>query len=270
MIEGHRVCLTIPAGRKRYLEVLLPQLLREPGWDELQLWINTDKPDDLAYLDGLPSLDPRIRSIPLPEGVAPDGPSTIRHFFPNCIEPQHVYIRFDDDICYVEPGTVEKLARVRIEQPQPFLIFPVIVNNAIISHILQGLGRIGARKYIEAQCKDPIGWGNPKFAEYLHRAFLRSLAENRIDRFKFMSRPIALSRMSINCIAWRGEEFAKFGGKLGFTNEEEWLSVTRPTQLGGYNLIYGQIVVAHFAFYPQRAHLDATDLLERYREAAGI
>jgi hypothetical protein len=270
MIDGHRVCLTIPAGRKRYLEVLVPQLLRERGWDELQLWVNTARPEDLAYLDTLPSCDPRIRLVQLPAGVEPNGPSTIHHFFPHCVDPDHVYIRFDDDICYVEPGTVESLAGIRIAEAQPFLIFPVIINNAIISHILQGLGRIKLRKYIEAQCKDPVGWGNPQFAEFLHRSFLKALADGAIDRFKFPSRPIALSRMSINCIAWRGEEFARFGGKLGFTNEEEWLSVSRPTQIGGYNLIYGQAVVAHFAFYPQRAHLDGTDLLEQYRDAAGL
>jgi hypothetical protein len=270
MIDGHHICLTIPAGRRRYLDLLIPQLLREQGWDELQIWVNTTRPEDLAYIDGLPSLDPRIRLVQLPDGIAPDGPSTIFHFFPNCIEPGTVYIRFDDDICYVEPGTVEKLARFRLARRQPFLIFPVIVNNAIISHILQGLGRFRLKKYIEAQCMDEIGWGDPKFAEFLHGRFLQALRNKNIDRFKFPTRPIALSRMSINCIAWLGEEFAKFDGKLGFTHEEEWLSVTRPTQLGSYNLIYGHTVVAHFAFYTQREYLDGTDLLEQYRQAAGV
>jgi hypothetical protein len=270
VIDDHRLCLTIPAGRRRYLELLIPQLLRERGWDELQIWVNTARPDDLAYLDGLPALDPRIRLLHLPPGVEPDGPSTICHFFPNCIDGGTVYIRFDDDICYVEPGMVEKLAAFRIAQPKPFLIFPVIVNNAIISHILQGLGRIEARRYIEAQCMDEIGWRDPKFAESLHRNFLKALSDDKIDRFKFATRPIAMSRMSINCIAWRGEEFAKFEGRLGFTHEEEWLSVTRPTQLASFNLIYGRAVVAHFSFYTQREYLDRTDLLEQYRLAAGV
>lgn len=270
MIDGHRICLTIPAGRRRYLEVLIPQLLREPGWDALQIWVNTAIAEDLDYLNALPSRDPRIQLVQLPAGVAPNGSSTIYHFFPNCIEHGTVYIRFDDDICYVEPGAVEKLAKFRIDHPRPFLVFPVIINNAIISHILSGLRRIKPPKYIEAQCMDEVGWADPSFAEALHRFFLKALGENKIDRFKFKTRPIALSRMSINCIAWLGEEFAKFGGKIGFTHEEEWLSVTRPTHLGAYNLIYGQTVVAHFAFYPQRDHLDRTDILERYRQAAGV
>jgi hypothetical protein len=265
VIANHRVVLTIPAGRRRYLDVLIPQILREEGWDELQVWVNTADADDLAHLNGLPRLDPRIRLIPLPDGIAPRGPWTIHHFFTNCIANDTVYIRLDDDICYIEPQTIAKLARFRIANPEAFLIFPVIVNNAIISHIWQALGVITVNGYIGANCMDAIGWENAQFAENMHRMFLDVLRGNQLSRLKFPNRPIAMSRMSINCISWLGAEFAKFEGRLGSNNEEEWLSVTRPTQLGGYNLIYGDAVVSHFAFYPQRSHMDATDLLERYR-----
>lgn len=269
MIDGHRLCLTIPAGRRRYMQVLVPQILREGGWDELQVWVNTCDPEDLAYLASLPSVDPRIRLVALPDGMTPQGSQTIHHFFANCMDPQTVYIRLDDDICFIEPGALARIARYRLASKQAFLVFPVIVNNAIISHVLQVLGRIRYDRYLRALCMDPIGWKSPEFAERLHRSFLRMLAEGRIDQFKFPSRPIALSRMSINCIAWLGEEFAKFGGKVG-PDEEEWLSVVRPTQIGGHNLIFGDAIVSHFAFYTQREYLDRTDLLELYRMAAGI
>lgn len=265
MIANHRVVLTIPAGRRRYLEVLIPQILRQAGWDELQIWLNTGDAADLAYLHALPARDPRIRLLPLPDGVKPRGPRTIHHFFTHCTADDTVYIRIDDDICYLEPQVIAKLAHFRIANPQAFLVFPVIVNNAIISHIWQALGIISLDGYIGANCTDAIGWENPRFAESLHRMFLAALREGEVSRLKFPSRPIAMSRMSINCIAWLGHEFAKFQGKLGSDNEEEWLSVTRPTQLGGYNLIFGEAIVSHFAFYPQRDHMDGTDILERYR-----
>ena len=270
MIDNHRVSIVIPAGRRRYMELLIPQLLREKGWDELQVWVNTDVPGDLAYLSGLPALDPRIRLLSLPEGVAPEGALTIHHFFPNCIDENTVYIRTDDDIVYIEPGAIAKLARFRIRHPRPFLVFPVIVNNAIITHILQVLGRIKVDKYVKASCTDPVGWKNPQFAENLHRIFLKLIEDNEIGRFKFTNRPIALSRMSINCIAWLGSEFAKFGGVLGSIHEEEWLSVVKPTDLGVPNAIYGDVIVSHFAFYKQRAHLDQTDILDKYRELIAV
>ena len=265
MIDNFSVCLTIPAGRQRYMELLIPQLLREKGWDELQIWVNTADPADLAYINHLPSLDRRIRLLTLPDGVEPDKFHTIHHFFKHCIDPDTVYIRMDDDVVYLEPGSITKLARFRIQNQRPFLVFPVIVNNAVITHILQVLGRIRISRYVPPQCMDPIGWRNPELAEALHRIFLQSLEKGVLSRFKFRSRPIALSRMSINCISWLGKEFARFGGVLGSTDEEEWLSVIRPTELGVANAIFGEVVMAHFAFYPQREHLHTTDILERYR-----
>ena len=270
MIDGYNIVLCIPAGRRRYMEVLIPQLLRETGWDELQVWVNTNDADDISYLNGLPALDQRIRLLQLPAGVAANGGWTIHHFYPHCIDEDTVYIRLDDDVCWIEPGTIAKLAAVRIRNQMPFLIYPIIVNNAIVTHIWQALGKISANNYIHAQCMDNIGWKNPKFAENLHRMFLGALAQNNIDHFKFPTRAIALSRMSINCIAWLGREFAKFSGRLGSNDEEEWLSVTRPTQLGVHNLIYGDSIVAHFSFYTQRDHLDTTDILSRYKELAGV
>ena len=96
------------------------------------------------------------------------------------------------------------------------------------------------------------------------------LEKGDIERFKIPTRIVSGCSVSINCIAWLGEEFARFNGELGMSDEEEWLSVTRPTQMAGYNMVYGEVVVAHFAFYPQREYLDETDLLDRYRKVAGL
>ena len=170
----------------------------------------------------------------------------------------------------IEPGAIAKLAKFRIEHREPFVIYPVIINNAYISHVYQALGRIRAPKYLTTHCMDSLGWNDPKFAEMIHRTFLSFLEKGDIERFKIPTRIVSGCRVSINCIAWLGEEFARFNGELGMSDEEEWLSVTRPTQMAGYNMVYGEVVVAHFAFYPQREYLDETDLLDRYRKVAGL
>ena len=264
---NHRVCLVIPAGRRRYLEVLIPQILREEGWDTLQIWLNTIAPEDLSYLRGLPSLDPRIQLIEPPE-YAPDGNKTIGQFFRNCLSPDTVYIRFDDDVCFVEKGLVQKLAQYRAENREPFLITPVVINNAMITYVLQVLDKIKVpgNRYITANCLDEIAWNCPKFAERLHRKFLKLVRNGKIDQFKFPSRPMAINRFSINCISWLGEEFARFDGLVPYgVSEEEFLSVIKPTQLGKANFIYGDAIVSHFAFFTQREHLDQTNILGQYK-----
>ena len=69
--------------------------------------------------------------------------------------------------------------------------------------------------------------------------------------------------VSINCIGWKGSEFAEFGGVVP-RDEEVFLSHTKPAELGRRNSIYGGFVVVHFAFRPQRADARVESLLPEY------
>jgi hypothetical protein len=264
----YKVQLVVPAGRKRYMDVLVPQILKQSGWDEFRIWVNTRNEDDLRYLDGLPRIDNRI-SLALPKEHQPDGNKTIGQFFKDCIAPDTLYIRLDDDICYLEPGAIGRLAQYRATNKEPFLVSPIVINNALFSYLFQVLGKIQVNARLTANCLDPLAWKNSGFAESIHNLFLSALADNQIDRFKFSSRPIAMNRFSINCISWLGSEFERFGGNVPYgEDEEEFLSVTKPTQLGKVNHFFGECLVAHFAYYTQREHLDKTDILERYKALA--
>jgi hypothetical protein len=55
----------------------------------------------------------------------------------------------------------------------------------------------------------------------------------------------------------------KFGGIVP-GDDEEWLSVIKPTELGVDNCINGDAIVVHFAFYTQRKQLDELNILNRY------
>jgi predicted O-methyltransferase YrrM len=114
---------------------------------------------------------------------------------------------------------------------------------------------------------DMHSWANPRFAEQLHRRFLESAANNRISQWYFGPRLIALSRFSTNCVSWFGREFAEFEGRVQ-GDEEEFISVTKPSQLMRLNCVFGDAVVSHFAFHPQRPHLDSTTLLAEYSALA--
>jgi hypothetical protein len=264
-LKDYKIELVIPAGRKRYMELLIKYLLREPGWDFLSIWVNTINEDDISYLKSLPNLDSRIK-LSYAKEHEPNGNKSIGQFYKECVDCNTVYIKLDDDICYVEPGMVEKLALFRVNNPEFFIVSPIMINNALISYLLQILGKIKLNSAITANCFDRIGWANPLFAEQLHNLFLAKLKQNNLDYFKFTSRPIALNRFSINCISWMGEEFNKFGGIVPYSvDEEEFLSVTKPSQLGKSNCFFGESIVSHFSFYTQREHLDNSGLLEKYK-----
>jgi hypothetical protein len=111
---------------------------------------------------------------------------------------------------------------------------------------------------------DPTASRDPRFAEHVHRTFLEKLQSSQLDDYKFDRWQLNwFEPVSVNCIAWLGEEFDAFGGEVGVA-EEQWLTRDRPTAIGKRNCICGSAVVCHYAFHTQRDCLDSTDILSRY------
>lgn len=266
MTKEYKTVIVVPAGRRRYLEVLLPNILKQTGWDELHFWKNTTDEIDIKCIECLVDVDPRIKIIE-PSNLANLGKNlAIYQFFNYCIEPNTVYIRFDDDICWIEDGLVEWLADLRWREKNYFLVSPLIINNAVMTHILQTTKNIKLKddRQVALKCMDPVGWQSPQFAQALHEFFLDKLQNKDIDSLKFDTYPTD-QRYSINCISWLGSEFAKFNGQVG-RDEENWLTADKPRALGMKNLISGNKICAHFSFYTQRNLLDTTDILQRYKQ----
>ena len=71
MFEGYRVVVVTPAGRRRYMRLLVPQVMASPLVDRYDLWINTPDQGDLAFLRGVAEVDQRIRLVAHPDGEPP-------------------------------------------------------------------------------------------------------------------------------------------------------------------------------------------------------
>lgn len=262
-MSEYRVCIVIPAGRKRYMELLIPQTLAQShSWDELQIWRNTNVKEDNDYIDSLPSLHKNIRVIEPDihrQGHTWAG-NTIHQFFRHTLDPNTVYIRFDDDVCYIQPFLIRRLAERRWKNKDPFLISPLIINNSVCTHLIQEHGYAHELDRVGHLCMDELGWRNPGFAEALHRWFLKD-GHKELENLNLVF--TTSSRYSINCISWLGSKFAEFGGNVGH-DEEQWLSEDYPRQQGLINEIHTDLVCSHFSFYIQREHLDRTDILQCY------
>jgi hypothetical protein len=263
MFEGHRVVAVTPAGRRRYMELLVPQILGCALVDRYDIWVNTADPADLAFFEGLAAKYDRVRLVPQPDGKAPSV-KAIHGFHRTVVDSDTVYIRFDDDIVWLEPGFFEKLLRFRVDHPEYFLVSPLIINNALCSSILQILGKIEPWRYVRTDCLDRIGWAQPEFAVALHRLFLDLLRRGEAARLHCGAHVIALNHFSVNCISWFGRDYALFGGEVD-VREEVDISVHIPLRLRRTNCFYTDTIAAHLAFFTQRAWVDATDILDQYR-----
>jgi hypothetical protein len=113
---------------------------------------------------------------------------------------------------------------------------------------------------------DQNGWNNPIAAELIHRKFLQLNKENKLDDFLLNNWILRdYERFSINVISWLGSEFKKFNGVVGF-DEEQWLSCDKPKEIQKPNIIFGDCLFVHYAFFTQVQHIDNTDILESYKD----
>jgi hypothetical protein len=278
MLNTTPIVIVCPAGRHRYLAVLMRHLF--PLWglvDHVDFWVNTAEPLDLAYLDTLEKQYGsfvRLVKIPPPPTLTPRGKSKlgmsyhIGAFYPHAAEPGTVYVRLDDDICYIHPGAIQTLVEYRLAHPEPFLVYPTIVNNSLMSHLLQKAGAFGKEK---GDCPYEIlgrGRHDGRFAEFVHRKFIEAIKRRDIAKWQLPARRFSdYERVSVNCISWLGADMALCAHEVGEL-EEGYLSAERPRALNRPNALCGAAVVAHFAYGAQRGYIDRTDLLREYTRLA--
>lgn len=262
--KSYKVVVVTPAGRKKYMELLIPYILKEKNIiDEYRIWVNTKETSDIKWFlelnlkyknfINLEFLDCEVNSV-----------HTIHKFFKNCIDKNTIYIRIDDDVVWMENNFFEKLLKARIAMPDFLLLYANIVNNSICDY-LQPI----KHKYsqvINLGCLDQNGYHNSKLAEEKHNKLIQNIKNNTLDEYRFNSVVnLANIQVSINCISWFGKEFEKFNGNVE-QDEEIFLSCRKPILSKKYNAICSDALCSHYAFYVQREYLETTNILEKYRE----
>jgi len=269
MFQQFRVEVLIPGGRQRYLDLLLPSLLRAGEIDRIHLLLNTENPDDLTYMRGLNH--PKIVLKELPEGVVANGIRTVGHIYKTAVDPSTIYIKIDDDVIWLQAHAIKALLEGRLRHADCFLVSPVVINNTHCSHMLQ---RHRKFDYVERYIvPGPGGFAkdDPAFAITLHRKFLDIVEAGREQDFFIADQMIAGTRFSINCICFFGKDMAKTNGEIAGIwphmkrDDEEYLSVHLPAKLGKSNGVIGNALVAHFAFHNQEQAILETGILDRYR-----
>ncbi len=278
-----------PAGRERYLRILVPYLLQNRHLiSEHHFWLNTDNASDIRYIESLAQKYPdffRIRRKEIFNKLSQC--ECIWQYFRDCTDENSLYIRLDDDICFIAPDAISALIRYRIANPRPFLVYGNIINNAVCSHIHQLRGNIPSGwGEVLYECMDRVGWESPRFAELLHKKFLSGLRRNRLEQWRFDNWRIDdCRRFSINVICWSGKDM-KNVEELGCRDlrksgiidpvtgepvegEEPFISSILPQRFSRPCEICGSAIFVHFAYYTQRPYLEgSTTLLERYQAFA--
>lgn len=253
------------AGRKSYLEILKNYLIKYKNeFDEWVLWKNTPVESDLRYIEEIKNELNFVRTEKLTVNF--EGSNSVYSFYKNCIDKNSMYMKIDDDIVYINPNSINDLFEYKEKNKDHFLAFGNTINNSICTHLHQRYKLLPKNKITGYSIIDNVGWRDAKFAEEIHRVFINKIKNNcQKDFFINDWDLIFYERCSINVVCWSGEEFSEFGGVVE-KDDEDYLSSTKPRNLKKSNIIMGNSLFSHFAFRPQREHLEKTEMLQKYKE----
>jgi len=190
-------------------------------------------------------------------------------------EPETVFIRFDDDLVYVEPNAVERLARAAVQMTEStHVVFAEAWNNSIVSYLAQCEGIIPL-EFGEVKtrfCMDPLAWGDGDFAVKIHRLALDAFEAGEPERLFFhQDYPLmAGEQFSVSCFASPGWNYSTLPtpGVLEPDEEESWHTIHWPRKVNKTNMIIGDALVVHLTFMRQQQAVFATNILGRYRALA--
>ena len=282
MIDGKRVIAWTPFGRRRTVEILQAYLRRDHAVgviDEWWLCLNTGpgQEADEEYAHELARQHPEfIRLKPFPDGWQPMTPiqRNTGSFYRYMTDPNTIYIRLDDDIVYIHPAAMARLARAKIQMPHATACFALIWNNAICTHYAQAMNIVPKEwGHVQPFCMDGNGWANGEFAVKMHTMLLDAIDRDTVNDL-YLYQDIALQigqQFSVSCFASSGAQYAALPdgpGVLVPDEEESFHTIHRTVATGIPNMIIGNALVSHYSFGPQHGCLYPTDVLDRYRALA--
>lgn len=244
MIDGKKIIVVIPSGRKQYLEILLPHIVNQTKYiDEIHFWLNTTNPKDIDYIKDIQKSNNRLYKI-IYSKIPINYASSIYHFWYEACDSNTIYIRFDDDICWIDKNFIINLVECRLLNLKPLLIFPIIVNNDMNYGLVSKFGSDYYHHW----------YYYPEYGAQSHGLFFNWLKREYSNNFNFGNIKVPLERtLNINSICWIGEDIQKINFKT--TSEEVEISHIIPNRLNRPHLICGSSVCCHFSFTSQREYI---------------
>ena len=258
MIDGYKVVTCSPVGRKRYVEIQVKYLLQlRDVIDKHIFWINTKDKNDLEYFDSLINQYPNF----FEKHELDDDPNFQRNlnvgrFYKYYKDENTVYCKIDDDIVFMELSKFQDFIKFRINNSQYFLVYANTINSGLSFFLHNKFGAFDFNPFPGVEyISDNEAWKNFSYAKFSFQQLQKRLIENSLNRFHFGKWILTdYERHSINFISWMGSEFAKID--TWGIDDEKWLSVYKPGERLKPNVIFGDFVVAHYAFFTQRDKLD--------------
>jgi len=237
---------------------------------ECHLWDYTRAPEDGVWLNNLYA-KPKTPQIKLQ--TVKDKKNWLEYYahYTQARYPNHVIIKCDDDIVYVDVEAFPKFVEHRLALSNHLLMFANIVNNGVCAFYQQSCGllprdAVGAMPFDTTYGKL---WGNGEIAQRIHEYFIEHEPEwkARSPTLPVREYPVG-NRFSINFFAILSKDLNVF--QLVKHDDEAELSYLMPLVIKRPHCVDMSFFVSHLSFYKQRnaPALDEPGLIKQYHQLA--
>ncbi|KAI4209179.1 MAG: hypothetical protein LQ351_007854 [Letrouitia transgressa] len=97
-------------------------LVSNGGWlDEVHWVVNTDKKDDIKWLDELVKTHELYKKITIPE-------LGYNHIW-STVKKEHMYIKIDDDMVYFDDNAISNVVYTKVKHPDSFAVVANLINS---------------------------------------------------------------------------------------------------------------------------------------------
>lgn len=279
MYQNYKVVICTPAGRQKYLSIFKNYIYRKMNAgivDEWQLWQNTTNPSDIAYLESMAAENPKVKICKIDEPITiqsqPSWNSLQTHKFMKFAQDDDaIYIRFDDDIVFIEDNFIEKVAQARIDNPNAFIIYPNIINSTICTSWHQEIGALSEEHGIVRRERpddpdyaylDEFCYSDSGLIDHIHKTFKKRYEEGSLSAYYLPSRLFTdYKHFSICSICWWGRDKIDCGYV-----EEPQMAWELPMRYDRPVWFAGNALCVHFTYHTQKLFIETTNHLDFYRE----
>jgi len=273
MVHGYRVVVVSPATNLKHLKVLISHVLNSRAHIDKYILLRPDAND--AYMSGyLASLEiehPDFFEVRCNLGARSFEPKLAESLVKiSASEPDTYFIYLDEKVCYLHPSAVPALVKYAIQNEEYPFVHPAMANTERTTYLYQVIKHAEPwlTKWWDISYIDDINFAStdPAFHVYLHERFLEAVDEQDFSSLDFVRYILKPKDKPQN------KGFCWLGGRFQNLTTKEMEQITTVDKFLAHPSAPGCIIASALAsYYGYKQHLavlDATEILERYRQTA--
>jgi hypothetical protein len=277
MFNNYRVVTITPIGNYKYADLLSHYLLQNRDIiDQHIWWINTHNTYDISYISTIICKYRDFFDLYYNNNLKYFGVKNgLSNIYMQFNDKKTIYIKINDDICWMQKDALRELVQFRINNPEYFVIHPFINNTTKATYVLQLLNLfsmdiLDISPVVMRKQQLSLSDLKPEISESIHKNFLELIKTDQLSELTNCLPKIVnflYDYIPDHCVCWFGKHFTEFE-ETAKIYQKEWISQIESKERQMPTCICTSSIMSHFAFKSHENYLlNKTNILESYKNS---